>query len=87
MADAADASAADRWLAEAKSLVKQHAFHMKRATVRGDDARRRAKTGADRVIARFNSRYARDVVSRGRARRREDARSMNDPSARRDGCV
>ena len=39
MADAADASAADRWLAEAKSLVKQHAFHMKRATVRGKDAR------------------------------------------------
>ena len=86
MADAADASAADRWLAEAKSLVKQHAFHMKRATVRGDDARGRRR-GADRVIARFDSRYARDVVSRGRARRREDARSMNDPSARRDGCV
>lgn len=43
MADAADASAADRWLAEAKSLVKQHAFHMKRATVRGNDARGRRR--------------------------------------------
>jgi len=98
MADAADASAADRWLAEATSLVKQHAFHMKRATVRGDDARgpRRARNEesrfksvtramTSRADARGDGRTRDRCTIRGR--RAFDARARDDERTDEDATV